>query len=97
MVQCYKNVHINSDVLSRCHVELQMKNDFKGNHYNHIHHSELSIEAKLAAIPLLSYTESGSVWPAINPYFLPDKLKIIVKCTKNSYCYDKDTLRQTSN
>lgn len=44
-----------------------------------------------------SSTESGTVWQVINPYLLPDKLKIIVQWMKDGFGYDQDTLRQTFN
>ncbi|VDP86083.1 unnamed protein product [Schistosoma mattheei] len=42
-----------------------------------------------------SSTAPGAVWQVINPYLLPDKLKIIVDWVKDGFGYDQDTLRQT--
>uniref|UniRef100_A0A5K4F9A7 DUF4457 domain-containing protein n=1 Tax=Schistosoma mansoni TaxID=6183 RepID=A0A5K4F9A7_SCHMA len=96
----HTNAQINSTVLLRCRVQLQIQNDLKENHYQIIQNSKLSSEAYLSEVSSsssLSSTAPGTVWQVINPYLLPDKLKIIVQWMKDGFGYDQDTLRQTFN
>ncbi|CAH8617860.1 unnamed protein product [Schistosoma rodhaini] len=74
-----------------------MQNDLKQNHDNIIHNSELCIDAWLSEVPSSSHTSPRSVWQVINPYFLPDELKIMAKGMKDIFGYDQVTLIQTFN
>ncbi|CAH8600057.1 unnamed protein product [Schistosoma margrebowiei] len=94
----HTNVQINSTVLLRCRVQLQIQNDLKENHYKVFQNSKLSSEAYFSEVSSSSSsTVPGTVWQVINPYLLSDKLEIIVQWMKDGFGYDQDTLRQTFN
>ncbi|RTG82112.1 uncharacterized protein DC041_0002001, partial [Schistosoma bovis] len=93
----HTNVQINSTVLLRCRVQLQIQNDLKENHYKVFQNSKLNNEGYFSDVSSSSSAVPGAVWQVINPYLLSDKLKIIVQWMKDGFGYDQDTLRQTFN
>ncbi|CAH8535445.1 unnamed protein product [Schistosoma turkestanicum] len=93
----HTNALMNSTIRLKCRVQLMIQNntgDLKENYSKMSKHNQFNSQTYSSP---LSSNKPKVVWQVIQPYLLPDNLKIIVQWMKDGFGYDQETLKQTFN